>query len=182
MTLFQCEFIYICSTSYICDLLGFYLILMKTYVCVFRSLSYPCTRKTCYGALGSSDSSGLTQRRLSSHDNSGSLNCWRRLATKSDVCQSDTLQCKEGAIGPLCGSCDDGFYYFSTDLICLPCNSPKHKTIILLLAYTFIGVAIGTFYSGSLRIPEGMQRNWIFGVLQRIDTGALRVVWSNYQV
>jgi len=59
---------------------------------------------------------------------------------------------------------------------------PELKTLIILAVGLFIVAVMGALYSGMLRIPEGMQRTWIFGVFQHFDSGSLRVVWSNYQV
>ena len=147
--------------------------------------SYACSRATCMGA--SFDSLSQVRRRLinddaSADDEEVSFECWRFSANESDVCKSNALQCTQGAIGPLCGSCDTGFYYSSTELVCLPCNSIKRKTLIQMMAYLFIGVMVGPLYCGSRHVPKGAQHMWIFGVFQRLDSGTIRVVWSNYQV
>ncbi len=144
---------------------------------------YPCTRATCKGASNSSQ----VRRRLGADatvNNFGTdtLGCWRISANKSDACQSHSLQCQSGAIGIFCGSCDDGFYYSSTDLFCRPCDDLKQKTLAILSTYIFVGVVVGMLYSGFLRIPQSMQHSMMLGLFQHFDSGTLRVVWSNYQV
>jgi hypothetical protein len=148
--------------------------------------SYPCTRATCKGASGSFNSSSQVRRRLGAddyvNDDSNSLDCWRISANKSDVCQSDALQCTAGAIGPLCGGCDVGFFYSSTDLVCQSCSTLKRSTIVLLAVFILIIVVMGLLNNGVLSTPDLLQRSYIYGLFRRLDSGIFRVVWSNYQV
>ena len=118
----------------------------------------------------------------SADDDANSLDCWRFSASKSDACQSDVLQCTPGAIGPLCGSCDAGFFYSSTLLVCQSCKTHTVKNVVVIVVVFLICVLGGMLYTGRLRIPECIQRTWIFGIIRRLDSGTLRVVWSNYQV
>ena len=145
---------------------------------IFRS--YACTRKTCKGA---SDSGTVSewQRRLIVDDDK--LDCWSIFTNASDSCTSDSLQCTLGSTGPLCGSCDAGFFYSSSDYVCQSCsNSHVSKAVSVLVVGLVVGVLAGSLYSGVLEVPKGMQNTWIVGLFQRIDSGILRVVWSNYQV
>jgi hypothetical protein len=158
-------------------------------VVVTRSFdrSYACSRSTCKGVMSSYGSSSLReQRRLNANatvdDGADSLDCWRLSANKSDVCQSDVLQCTLGATGPLCGSCDDGYFFSTNDLLCQSCSAPKQRTVIFLSLYLIIGAVVVSLYTGILNIPNRMQQTVIFGILNKFDSGTLRVVWSNYQV
>lgn len=136
---------------------------------------------------GYSNSLSQVRRRMlnadvSVDDDANSLDCWRISSIKSNLCESDSLQCTLGATGPLCGSCESGYFYSSTALVCQPCNSAKLKNLIVPGIGLFIGIVVAALYSKTLFIPEGMRRTWIFFVFQRLDSGTLRVVWSNYQV
>jgi hypothetical protein len=151
-----------------------------------------CTRNTCKGFSSSNITSRL-QRRLvanvsSNHasvnaadDDANSIDCWRISVNKSSVCQSDALQCTTGAIGPLCGGCDFGYYFTSMKKLCESCTN-VYKTVAELAVLFFIAIVLGTNSNRLVRIPEGMRCAWITGVFQRFDSGTLRVVWSNYQV
>ena len=126
------------------------------------------------------------RRRLTTEaslvDDADLLDCWRNSMIESDICQSSSLQCTSGAIGPLCGGCDTGFFYSTTDLLCHPCSAPVLATVILLVVGLFLVVIIGALYTGLLRIPVVIRQTWVYGALSRLDSGTFRVVWSNYQV
>ena len=136
---------------------------------------------------GYSNSLSQVRRRMlnadvSVDDDANSLDCWRISANKSSICQSNSLQCTFGAIGPLCGACDVGFFYSSTDLLCHSCSAPVLTNIVLLAVGVVVAIIMGTLKTGLLRVPEYMQRTSVYGALYRLDSGTLRVVWSNYQV
>ena len=153
--------------------------------------SYMCTRKTCKGASSLNVTSQL-RRRLDANvsvndaasaaeDNANSIDCWRISVNKSTACQSDALQCKTGAIGPLCGGCDFEYYFSSMNKLCESCSN-VYKTVAELAVVFFIVIVLGTNSKRLMHVTEGMRCAWITGVFQRFDSGTLRVVWSNYQV
>ena len=53
--------------------------------------------------------------------------------------------------------------------------------ITLVLALLATGLA-ATLATGRLVMPLRVRRSWIVGTLLAIDSGALRVMWTTYQI
>lgn len=130
----------------------------------FASTMYECTGDSCRGAKGPDD-------------------CWAPAAYKnqSKHCKSDTLQCRHGASGPICGSCRRGFYFASFEARCRECSEWWVEAIVPAAGLLLFFLA-ALVYTGWIEIPECL-RNWFaFGVLRHVDSGSTRIVFSTYQI
>lgn len=56
------------------------------------------------------------------------------------------------------------------------------KKIVIILVGLSIAIVVSSLYSGLIPIPKDKRTLWILGILRHIDSGTIRVVWSNYQV
>jgi hypothetical protein len=121
---------------------------------------------------------------LLSTDDEINATCWTLGAYEenSAVCRASALLCMPGSTGPLCGSCEYGYVYSTTSQTCSLCATSAVKAITKVGAMLMlVGVAMST-YAGWLKFPEFVRRSWIVGVISQLDNGAIRVIWSNYQI
>jgi hypothetical protein len=151
----------------------------------FANQVYRCPRDTCNPA-NNAGGDPANSRRVSVSKES----CWLSASYSTHeydddyVCSTDKLLCMEGARSPLCGSCDDGYIYSSAERVCLTCDVSQAR------AFAVAAVAVAALIALSLflwvrkvgKLPSCMEDSWAWGVLKQVDGGALKVVWSNYQV
>ena len=132
---------------------------------------YRCPRATC---KGSSPNSGKSAQAA----------CWSAVNLTS--CDGDDLLCSDGAKGPLCGACDDGYLYSLTKRVCVECGSYGRPAIAFLAVLAFL-LAFAVAYIEGL-LPEGLELviDWLlwtfFAPLQMVDSGTTRIIWSTLQI
>jgi hypothetical protein len=124
---------------------------------------YSCPRLTCKG--GNSNGS-----------------CWGYAAyntsqsSDADVCDADALLCTEGAIGPLCGSCDQDYVYRGETKTCVACGSAKK------FAFTALGVAAAAVIALIVLAAGYRHKNPVSQFIKSMDSGSLKVLWVTYQI
>jgi hypothetical protein len=94
--------------------------------------SYKCSRDTCIGP-------GVNST------------CWHveHYTDNSKHCDSSYLQCAQGAIGVLCGSCDIGYVYQQTLNSCVSCKDSSNLyvvSIIFAVLFAIVVVLLVTYY------------------------------------
>jgi hypothetical protein len=149
----------------------------------FANEIFRCPRETCDPKhKGASSSSIRRHRRLGE-------NCWDMTLAYGDlgdgVCNSDELMCMAGSGGPLCGSCTDGFVYSSAGRVCAECDTQRRA--VVLGGCGGIGIVAIAVYAGARHFRRGkllkwVAGSWVLGIAKQVDSSALRVAWSNYQV
>ena len=127
---------------------------------------YKCTRGTCTGAK--------------EDDNSSS--CWTIGSIESDACDNDELLCKDGSIGPLCGSCSSGWTYESASSTCIPCNGLSNASDIAIIVVVAILMLLAVIIF--FRPPICLQRlrNAAVIFLQGFNRASLKICWNTYQI
>jgi hypothetical protein len=162
---------------------------------------YSCPRDTCKG--GDSSTSGSTrsssgskstkkaQRLATSHNdnnddsNSFSYECWTYGNYTNDHCGADSLLCKEGSLGPLCGACREKYTY---NVVINGCEKCKHSAENILL---YIGITIVNLFVLALVVymvikesPQNyrIRNNSLVKLLANVDSGSLKVIWVTYQI
>ena len=146
-------------------------------------IMYECIRRTC---IGSVENAAMETRRLAGSGTEVGYNssCWSldNYAHNGAYCDTNTLLCRYGSYGPLCGSCVDTFVYSTIDDDCQECTSSWiFGTIFLILGS--IGLTIfALFHWGYLHLPVYARRWWLIGITDHLDSGTFRVVWSTYQI
>jgi uncharacterized protein (DUF983 family) len=120
---------------------------------------YRCPRSTC----GGSDSSDA---------------CWKfeNFTSSSLKCDANTLICTEGAIGPLCGSCDLGYVYNAEIKSCSSCGDAKKFAYTALFFSGFMIIVVV-----ALRVGY-QQDNKLSHFVRSLDSGSLKVLWVTYQI
>jgi len=97
-------------------------------------------------------------------------------SSDADVCDADALLCTEGAIGPLCGSCDQDYVYRGETKTCVACGSAKK------FAFTALGVA-GAAVVALIVLAAGYRhKNPVSQFIKSMDSGSLKVLWVTYQI
>jgi hypothetical protein len=126
-----------------------------------------CTRDTCFSQVSNSS-------------------CWdvhrftNSTTPRGDNCNSDELQCSEGAGGPLCGSCRDGYVFQSVSKTCEQCGA------VQAVAYISLGVVIFVCMLILVYLKMGDH----FGIVEwqpvqyllNFERGSLKVLWVTYQI
>jgi hypothetical protein len=97
-------------------------------------------------------------------------------------CDPGELLCTDGAAGPLCGSCLDGFTYSSSERQCAACDVAWLSAGVLLGALLAAGCIVLALRSGRVRLPGCLERSWLVGAMRSVDSGTTRVVWGTYQI
>jgi len=120
---------------------------------------YHCPRLTCKG----SDSRDA---------------CWKyeNFTSSSNKCDANTLICTEGAIGPLCGSCDFGYVYNAEIKSCTSCGDAKKFAYTALFFTGFMIIVIFALTVGY------QQDNKLSRFVKSLDSGSLKVLWVTYQI
>jgi hypothetical protein len=159
---------------------------------------YSCPRDTCKGGdsstSGSTRSSGsksTTAQRLATNNNdnndsnSFSYECWTYGNYTNDHCGADSLLCKEGSLGPLCGACREEYTY---NVVINGCEKCKHSAVNILL---YIGITIVTLFVLALVVyiviketPQNsrIRNNSLVKLIANVDSGSLKVIWVTYQI
>jgi hypothetical protein len=97
---------------------------------------------------------------------------------------SDNLLCKKGSRGALCSSCENAFIFSSAQRVCVACDESQNRVVAVFGAIAGAAIMCGGLYlSGAFqRLLPWLTRFQVAGVLRQVDSGALRVVWANYQI
>lgn len=107
------------------------------------------------------------------------------IVDKGLQCSSDILLCMEGAEGALCGACAESYIYSSAERVCIKCSSSQDRALIALGVLASLGllalVAVVRVRNVG-KLPQWAEQSQLWGVLKQVDSGALKVAWSNYQV
>lgn len=120
---------------------------------------YLCERETCQGAVKGSD-------------------CWNRASFFTPACQDSTLTCKEGSLGPLCGSCMDGFTYSSSLRVCTTCADWTVSVVITSGALVCIGFLGYVSNKCPRRLPLSIIVSWSLAIVKHIDMAKYKILWS----
>jgi len=147
----------------------------------FSNTIYKCPRLTCDPSFSS-----RTRRLLVGADS----DCWNMAAYDDDdfdhvICIADELLCKDGAFGPLCGSCKDSFIYSSTERVCIACSHLRGSAFVVLGLAAGAVLLVACFFVYTRRVkttPYCLTRSWLWGVFRELDSGDIRVAWANYQI
>jgi hypothetical protein len=147
----------------------------------FAKQVFKCPRDTC-APQGSQDG-----RRLNKVANASG--CWEESRygerdADNHICNPDKLLCVDGANSVLCGSCDAEFIYSSAERVCVSCGVATVRSMVAVGCALFVSVGIAAMYlSGAhRRIPAGARKSRVVQFLAQVDSGALRVMWANFQV
>lgn len=138
---------------------------------------YKCARDTCTVDIPA-------ERRLST---TSDCDLFENYTSKS--CQSSDILCATGSTGPLCGACADGYTFSAALSRCSLCGGAWLQVIIVLSVAVAAFVVLWYMRSGVVDIPVSLQpylgEKWhipIIGVIASIDSGALKLLWSTFQV
>jgi hypothetical protein len=160
----------------------------------FTGVIYRCGRDTCKGGGDIATSTALftSDRGNSNNDNNylmiSSSNtdllsvCWTYFNYNKTVCDDDSLLlCKEGADGPLCGSCKDSYTYNSVLNACEKCGGE-----ISVLFYSVLGSCVVLvfllFLGHRYYFKSYFRKNVIYQLFSNVDSGSLKVMWVTYQI
>jgi hypothetical protein len=154
----------------------------------FAGEIYKCPRSTC-SPTPAANKKRSQRRQLGSSGGGAVTGCWNaaEYTSHEGACNSDSLLCSHGARGPLCGSCDDGFIYSSAERVCVACGVSQTRVlvavgVVLFVAFFAVGLRSSAHHFRQLSLSKWAESSWVLGTLRQIDSGALRVAWSNYQV
>jgi hypothetical protein len=106
--------------------------------------------------------------------NSNLSACWTFPAYNHSLqyqCDQDDLLCTEGASGPLCGSCTEGYVYRGETKTCSTCGSAK------TFAFTVVGIVGGILFVVAVS-TLAYRNHWIDLSrlhLDSFDSGSLKV-------
>jgi len=138
---------------------------------------HKCQRSTC-------TKNRYMLSNLSSTEESSS--CW--IANQSSFvfnydmnnhkCGSTKLLCLEGAEGPLCGSCKEGYLYSSETNSCKSCNDSRFKTstYVIMGFIIVLGCTVIVIYFSGQKFQDAKK------FLSGFDSGSLKVLWVTYQI
>ena len=130
----------------------------------FAGNIYKCPRRTCKGV----------------EDPEVDSTCWT--GPTPGECDSDALQCADGAGGPLCGYCKNYYVYSAAEQTCVKCDASL-PLVLAVFGIGLCGMVLGFFfYTGRLNLPTRAERWWLVGMFRQIDSGTFRVLWSSYQI
>jgi len=108
-------------------------------------------------------------------------------------CTDYELMCAPGSVGPLCGSCFEGFAFSSSARLCLSCEHAQTFLPLLVLGLFLLAIAI-------LRLAhlKSTERSWHATMCRRLlgsgsgaelknpfrhlDRGMLKVAWATLQI
>ena len=129
-----------------------------------------CFRKTCTGT-GS---------------NPINTTCWEKdyyFGSFNNSCDSNELQCRNGAEGPLCGSCANGFTYSSTNQRCVSCRGAEIvSNVVVALTLLILIIPVTALYGGFVALPVCIKSSRFFAAVSQLDSGTFRIIISTYQI
>jgi hypothetical protein len=144
---------------------------------------YKCARATCN--VQTTDDDAARRRLLSSVD------CDTFANFTSAECQDASLTCVTGSTGPLCGACKEGYTFSAALSRCDLCGGAWYQVIIVVSVGVVAAVLLWTMRSGTITVPQFAQKQFnlaptlpipIIGVIASIDSGALKLLWSTFQI
>jgi hypothetical protein len=149
---------------------------------------YKCSRDTCTVRIPSDDDDtvddGSNRRRLAT-----TSDCDLFENYTSPACTSSDILCAEGSTGPLCGACATDYTFSAALSRCSKCGGAWLQVIIVLSVAVGAFVLMWSVRSGEIVVPVALQatcgekiRIPIIGVIASIDSGALKLLWSTFQV
>ena len=107
-------------------------------------------------------------------------------------CDPNALLCTKGAIGPLCGSCSDGYTFNSALSLCVECGSSSNTSPIYVACGLLVALSTAALLKKALKRRNGGGHGAvavtgfflkpIFRVLRQVDKGQLKVVYSTLQI
>ena len=110
------------------------------------------------------------------------------LATSTQ--DSELPLCSEGASGPLCQACDEGYFMDSESQLCVECSGTSYLSNAQNLLYiVFIAFVIKT--GGRIPTPKFVKKLFRMkndfsipgmGLMRYIDPGQAKIIWSTYQI
>ena len=130
-------------------------------------------------------SSSPPQQEVARRMSRDQAQCWTmENYTNRDQCDPDEMQCTKGATGPMCGACQDGWFFAGME--CHRCGpNAILESLILTLLTVMTGVVLWNIikYDG-IAMPERLiklgfptrARIPIVSFLMTIDPGAAKVV------
>jgi hypothetical protein len=122
---------------------------------------YGCPRDTCKGSAPNAT-------------------CWLKNYYNSTSCDSNLIQCRIGAYGPLCGSCSAGYIYRGEKGYCEKCEQVSQSIAPIL---TIMGLClIGALVVFQYRKEAIIKNNPLVQFLESFDSGSLKVIWVNSQI
>lgn len=101
--------------------------------------------------------------------------------------------CSEGAVGPLCGACDDNWYISTSARVCTECTTENYfESMLVLLVLAIVGISLYMLIqAGGVYVPRPLQLRYnipkrvqlpLVGALMRVDNGAFKVIWVTLQI
>jgi syndecan 4 len=134
-----------------------------------------CSRSTCKGGARKDIVNG-TSCWSSWHFNETWFNSLSNSSAIHD-CDTDSIQCTEGASGALCGSCDSGYVYSASDASCVACGEFwLSGTIVTVIVICLAGL----IYYQSKQLD--LSTYSLFQFFGHFDGGSLKVLWVTYQI
>mmetsp|Transcript_30960 Transcript_30960/g.39864 ORF Transcript_30960/g.39864 Transcript_30960/m.39864 type:complete len:154 (+) Transcript_30960:1210-1671(+) len=98
-------------------------------------------------------------------------------------CNEDNLMCSEGARGPLCSSCEDGYYYSAADLKCFSCSSSTMSEGEIVSIVLCLFIIISFIFIRFHHIHQIITNNKIFLFLNELRrNGSLTILLATYQI
>lgn len=73
------------------------------------------------------------------------------------------------------------YIYSSAQRLCQPCQAATISSLINFGGLVVLAAAAALMYANIVNVPTHLRRWLLVGLFNRIDGGALRVLWSNYQ-
>jgi hypothetical protein len=118
---------------------------------------YQCSRDTCKGGAGIN------------------LSCWEldKFDEDDEQCDINTLQCRDGSEGPLCGACSDGFVFRGNANACVACEGAQSESIVICICVGVLMTIIFVIY----KKRDSLKTSKISALqfLLHIDSGSLKV-------
>lgn len=134
---------------------------------------YACLHATCKSELGANHSVCWTPRYFNES--------W--LDQHHVNCLLNSFTCAKGSTGPLCGTCQNGYFFAVADQTCELCgNSWLKLPVLVFLACALLFFSFSFLVSRIKSFKQHVMDLWIVQLLKKVDGGLLRVLWSNYQV
>lgn len=138
---------------------------------------YKCPRNTCKG--GRKKSYVVFNNSSNNETTTSYVSCWVYGNYNNSVCihNEEDLQCEEGAIGPLCGSCEQDYTYNAVLNACERCRGDGDINILY-----YVGLIILIFIILVYFIYLYCGQSYFIQLLRSIDIGSLKILIVTYQI